>query len=164
MIAGIGTDITEVKRFEKWVKNPEMIERFFNEKERSSAKSDSAKCQHYAVRFAAKEAMYKALSPFIKDEYNYTDYEIIKDETGKPIAKFNGNLAKIKQIKEHESQWKRQWKRSWHCVMPEDSSTPVPRSTAVWPTHGTTAIWASSSRTMSRRHGGRNLCRRAPRT
>ena len=31
MIAGIGTDIAEVKRFEKWVKNPEMIERFFNE-------------------------------------------------------------------------------------------------------------------------------------
>ena len=38
MIAGIGTDIAEVKRFEKWVKNPEMLERFFHEKELSSAK------------------------------------------------------------------------------------------------------------------------------
>ena len=59
MIAGIGTDIADVRRFEKWVKNPEMLERFFNEKEMSSAKSVSAKsvsakCQHYAVRFAAK--------------------------------------------------------------------------------------------------------------
>ena len=33
MIAGIGTDIAEVKRFEKWVEKPEMIERFFNENE-----------------------------------------------------------------------------------------------------------------------------------
>ena len=33
MIAGIGTDIADVRRFEKWVKNPEMLERFFNEKE-----------------------------------------------------------------------------------------------------------------------------------
>ena len=54
MIAGIGTDIAEVKRFEKWVQNPQMLERFFNEKELSTAKSDSAKCQNYAVRFAAK--------------------------------------------------------------------------------------------------------------
>ena len=61
MIAGIGTDIAEVKRFEKWVENPQMLERFFNEKEMSSAKSLSAKCQHYAVRFAAKEAFSKAL-------------------------------------------------------------------------------------------------------
>ena len=43
MISGIGTDITEVKRFEKWVRDPQMLERFFNEKELSSAKSESAK-------------------------------------------------------------------------------------------------------------------------
>ena len=33
MIYGIGTDIAKVSRFEKWIKNPEMLERFFNEKE-----------------------------------------------------------------------------------------------------------------------------------
>ena len=33
MIFGIGVDITAVKRFEKWVNSPDMIERFFNEKE-----------------------------------------------------------------------------------------------------------------------------------
>ena len=59
MIAGIGTDIADVKRFIKWVRNPEMIERFFNEKERSEASSEAAKCEHYAVRFAAKEAFSK---------------------------------------------------------------------------------------------------------
>ena len=33
MIAGIGTDIAEVSRFEKWVKDAHMLERFFNHKE-----------------------------------------------------------------------------------------------------------------------------------
>ena len=31
MIFGIGVDITAVKRFEKWVNSPDMIERFFND-------------------------------------------------------------------------------------------------------------------------------------
>ena len=66
---------------------------------------ECGKYRSYAARFAAKEAIYKALSPYIKNEYNYTDYEVVKDEKGKPIAKFNGELAKIdklKNIKSHD--------------------------------------------------------------
>lgn len=60
---------------------------------------ECGKYQSYAARFAAKEAIYKALSAFIKDEYNYKDYEVIKDEKGKPMAKFNGKLAEIEELK-----------------------------------------------------------------
>ncbi len=97
MIAGIGTDIAEVKRFEKWVKNPEMIERFFNEKERSSAKSDSAKCQHYAVRFAAKEAFSKALGTGIIG-FNLKDVYITNNSEGKPELNIEG--AALSLLKE----------------------------------------------------------------
>lgn len=89
MIAGIGTDIAEVKRFEKWVQNPEMIERFFNEKEVSSAKSDSAKCQHYAVRFAAKEAFSKALGTGING-FRLKEVYITNDSEGKPLLNIEG--------------------------------------------------------------------------
>ncbi len=65
--------------------------------------NECGKYRSYAARFAAKEAMYKALSKYIKSEYNYTDYEVIKDKNGKPIAKFNGDLAKIKAIKNIKS-------------------------------------------------------------
>ena len=61
--------------------------------------AECRKYRSYAARFAAKEAMYKALSPYIKDEYKYTDYEVTNDEKGKPIAKFNGRLAEIEEIK-----------------------------------------------------------------
>ena len=97
MIAGIGTDIAEVKRFEKWVKNPEMIERFFNEKERSSAKSDSPKYQHYAVRFAAKEAFSKALGTGISG-FNLKDVYITNNSEGKPELNIEG--AALSLLKE----------------------------------------------------------------
>ena len=84
MIFGIGVDITAVKRFEKWVKSPDMISRFFNEKEMIEGKSLSAICQHYAVRFAAKEAFSKALGTGISG-FKLKDVFITKDENGKPI-------------------------------------------------------------------------------
>ncbi len=89
MIAGIGTDIAEVKRFEKWVQNPQMLERFFNEKELSTAKSDSAKCQHYAVRFAAKEAFSKALGTGITG-FSLKDVYITNNSEGKPLLNIEG--------------------------------------------------------------------------
>lgn len=89
MIAGIGTDIADVRRFEKWVKNPEMLERFFNEKEMSSAKSDSAKYQHYAVRFAAKEAFSKALGTGLSG-FSLKDVYITNGGEGKPLLNIEG--------------------------------------------------------------------------
>lgn len=86
MILGIGTDIAEVPRFKKWVQNPVLIDRFFNECEHFSGNLEralSAACEHYAVRFAAKEAFSKALGTgFVGLELK--DFGIVKNEEGKP--------------------------------------------------------------------------------
>ena len=89
MIYGLGTDIAKVERFEKWVDNPEMLERFFNEKEMSSAKSKSALCQHYAVRFAAKEAFSKALGTGISG-FGLKDVYITNNSQGAPLLNIEG--------------------------------------------------------------------------
>ena len=111
MICGIGTDITQVSRFEKWVKNPKMLERFFNEKERSgktaegkSAQSDSpqsesargmsAKCQHYAARFAAKEAFSKALGTGIFG-FDLKDVYITNDSEVAPLLNIEGAALSV---------------------------------------------------------------------
>ena len=94
MIFGIGVDITAVKRFEKWVNSPDMMERFFNEKEIKSGKSLSAVCQHYAVRFAAKEAFSKALGTGISG-FNLKDVYITNDEFGKPIINVQNSAEEI---------------------------------------------------------------------
>ena len=94
MIAGIGTDIADVRRFEKWVKDPSILERFFNEKERSFAGSESARCQHYAVRFAAKEAFSKALGTGITG-FGLKDVYITNDSEGKPLLNIEGKALSI---------------------------------------------------------------------
>ena len=95
MIYGIGTDITKVSRFEKWVKNEEFIKRFFNPQEIMENGSLNAKCEHYAARFAAKEAVYKAISPEKNSNAAFTEVEILSEESGRPYVVLHGELKKI---------------------------------------------------------------------
>lgn len=89
MIFGVGTDIAKVSRFEKWVKNPEMIRRFFNPCEISEFTGTNLKhlCEHYAARFAAKEALSKALGTGFSG-IELKDFGITKDKNGKPEFEF----------------------------------------------------------------------------
>jgi|SRR5574344_1879511 holo-[acyl-carrier protein] synthase len=96
MIFGIGTDITEVRRFEKWVKGGEMITRFFNDEELFAGITGehlNAACQHYAVRFAAKEAFSKALGTGIFG-FDLKDVWIVKNQNGRPYFKFGASAQK----------------------------------------------------------------------
>lgn len=100
MIFGVGTDIAKVSRFEKWVRNPEMIGRFFNACEiAEDTGSDFERrvhflCEHYAARFAAKEAFAKALGTgFVGLELS--DFGIIKDENGRPSFFFGEKTSSV---------------------------------------------------------------------
>jgi len=99
MIFGIGIDLADVKRFRKWVLNPEMIERYFNHSEVSQKRNDyterqlSSLCQHYAVRFAAKEAFSKALGTGIT--FDLKDVYIIKNQEGKPTLVIENSAKKL---------------------------------------------------------------------
>lgn len=100
-----GTDIIEIERIKRSIENQKtgkrFLERVYTKKEMQYCESKkSQKYQHYAVRFAAKEATFKALSEQIEDKYTITwkDIEIIKDTQGKPKL----NLANI-DLKDMES-------------------------------------------------------------
>lgn len=90
MILGHGVDIAEVKRFEKWVRDDTILRRFFNENEIVENSSEltsrriSALCQHYAARFAAKEAFAKALGTGVAG-FELKDVYIKNDDKGKPV-------------------------------------------------------------------------------
>ena len=64
MILGIGTDIAQVNRFESWTTfNRAQLNKIFSKQELSDCSRDGVlQPQKLAVRFAAKEATYKALS------------------------------------------------------------------------------------------------------
>ena len=94
MIFGVGVDIAKVSRLEKWVTNPEMTARFFNQKEFGTFGSKMAACEHYAARFAAKEAFGKALGTGIFG-FELTDIYIVNTESGKPELIVEGKAAEI---------------------------------------------------------------------
>jgi len=82
-----GTDIIEIERIKNSIERYE--EKFksniFTKEEVKYCESHkSQKFQHYAARFAAKEAIFKALSKRIPKTYSWTDFEIINNEIGKP--------------------------------------------------------------------------------
>jgi holo-[acyl-carrier protein] synthase len=86
MIIGTGVDITEVKRLrqaiEKW--GDSFLKRVFTEEELERASERGSLYQHLAGRFAAKEAVFKALGDA---KLNWKDVQILNDKQGKPCCK-----------------------------------------------------------------------------
>ena len=84
MIIGIGTDIIEISRIAKAVDRwgDHFINHVFTKDEIAYCRRHKFPAQNFAGRFAAKEAVIKAL-PSIKD-LQWTDIEIINDASGKP--------------------------------------------------------------------------------
>ena len=93
-----GIDIIEISRVKKAVE--ENGERFVNKVFTLNEidyceKRSAAKHQHYAARFAAKEAVAKALGLGMTNGICWTDIEVLKDENGKPLIKLYGQAERI---------------------------------------------------------------------
>lgn len=73
--------------------NGAFIERVYTKREMDYCESKkNAKYQHYAARFAAKEACFKAISEkFPKFELTWKDIEVINDENGRPSIHIGKN-------------------------------------------------------------------------
>jgi len=99
-----GTDIIEIERVKESIENvgTKFIERVYTEKEIEYCESrKKQKYQHYAGRFAAKEAAFKAISKILDDKYSvcWKDFETINDGQGRPsIILHNINTKKIESI------------------------------------------------------------------
>ena len=94
----IGTDIIEVERIKNAMENAEFSTRVFTpeEIEYCESGSDKIKYQRYAARFAAKEAVFKAISPLLANKFDieWKDIEVVKDDKDRPYIKFNNDKVK----------------------------------------------------------------------
>ena len=94
-----GTDIIEIDRIKESIDTlgERFVNKVFTDKEIQYCESKKQqKYQHYAARFAAKEAVFKAISESLNDKYaiSWKDKEVINDKNGKPnvcIKKINTN-------------------------------------------------------------------------
>jgi holo-[acyl-carrier protein] synthase len=88
MIDGIGIDVVDIARFlESLERTPTLREKLFTESERALSS------QSLAARFAAKEALYKALSP--SHGLQWHEAEVISAPNGKPEFLFRGEIADL---------------------------------------------------------------------
>lgn len=89
----VGTDIIEVSRIQESIESmgENFINKIFTKEEIDYCKNTKKLMyQHYAARFAAKEATFKAVSTLLEDKYSisWKNAQVINDENGKPQLEF----------------------------------------------------------------------------
>ena len=97
MDIGCGVDIIEIDRIREDIESigDRFLRRVFTDREIEYCESKKTqKFQHYAGRFAAKEAAFKAISKLLDDKYSicWKDFEVVNDEQGRPKLNFQ-NVA-----------------------------------------------------------------------
>ncbi|MDT5062029.1 MAG: holo-[acyl-carrier protein] synthase [Acidobacteriota bacterium] len=97
MIISIGIDIIEVRRVREVIsRTPRFVERVYTERERAYCDSRGAvAAQHYAARFAAKEAALKALQTGWTGGIAWQDIEVVSRDSGAPMLLFRGRVLEL---------------------------------------------------------------------
>ena len=94
-IFGIGTDIANINRIKRSLKNKNFINRIFNKNEIKRCDKQINKPNCYAKRFAAKEAFSKAIGTGIGKGINLNEIIVHNIKSGKPSIKLLGNTKKV---------------------------------------------------------------------
>ena len=98
-----GIDIIEIERVKQCIEETDgkFCERVYTAKEIEYCESKKAqKYQHYAARFAAKEAVLKAISQTLKSKFDieWKEIEILNDENGRPYVNLLKKEINIDEI------------------------------------------------------------------
>ena len=89
MKVNVGNDIIEVDRIKDSIESlgEKLLKRVYTDNEIKYCEGKSnMKYQHYAARFAAKEAVFKAISPLLSDKFKigWKNIEVLNDANGRP--------------------------------------------------------------------------------
>ncbi|GAB7026136.1 holo-[acyl-carrier-protein] synthase [Geotalea toluenoxydans] len=97
MIHGTGVDIVDISRFQRFVteNNTALLERVFTRRELDYCSGKKHSAQHFALRFAAKEAFLKALGTGLRGGLSWQHMEIVNDRLGKPEMLLAGKAAEL---------------------------------------------------------------------
>lgn len=100
MILGIGIDLVDVRRMEgiifRW--HEKFLKRIFTENEIRYCNNKKNPAQRFATRYAAKEALIKAIYPKGEKGVDYLDIEIVERER-RPHADLKGDVKKAAEQK-----------------------------------------------------------------
>jgi holo-[acyl-carrier protein] synthase len=106
MVLGVGTDLVDLDRFRLAAeRTPGILQRYFTDGEREYAARRRDPIERYAARFAAKEAVLKALGVGI-GACELAEIEVVRDEdSGAPALVLHGKAAALAEER-GVSEWK----------------------------------------------------------
>ena len=108
MILGIGTDIVSIDRIKQSVDRhgEAFLKRIYSQEECQQAKQRNAgETRFFATRFAAKEAIWKALNRDLAEDIALSDIEILTDIKGAPVVHLHGKALSLANHKAGKT-WK----------------------------------------------------------
>jgi len=97
MTSGVGIDLVDIERFSKRLDKQEFINLVFTNGEIETCQRKKHSAQHFAGRFAAKEAYMKAIGTGWSKEANFKEIEIVNDNFGKPELNLSGSTSEFYQ-------------------------------------------------------------------
>jgi holo-[acyl-carrier protein] synthase len=96
-VVGLGIDLVQVAHLERALaRTPRLADRLFTAGERDACRraDGSPRIASLAARFAAKEAVAKALGTGIRG-FGFRDVEVVTDELGRPGVVLHGGAAEV---------------------------------------------------------------------
>jgi holo-[acyl-carrier protein] synthase len=94
-VIGVGIDLVDVDRFRTSLRRtPTMAQRMFTDRERAYALAASDPTERFAARFAAKEAVMKALGVGL-GAFGFHDVEVLRAEGGQPTLGVYGSAQQL---------------------------------------------------------------------
>ncbi len=109
MILGVGTDICDIRRIARLLDRygDRFTHKTFTKAERARSDGISARAESYAKRFAAKEAVAKALAGAETGALSWQDVEVVNTPSGKPeIILHGGALKRVKSCIGKGKDWR----------------------------------------------------------
>lgn len=99
MIAGVGIDMVSISRITEKVSKANFRDRVFTEAEIAYCEAAANKMQHYAARFAVKEAFLKATGKGLSYDINKLKLiEVYHESDGRPGLKLSGSFEEMRSI------------------------------------------------------------------
>jgi holo-[acyl-carrier protein] synthase len=100
MLVGIGIDLVKIDRIDKALKNHAgFLEKVFTDKEREYCVRQKYPAQHFAARFASKEAVLKAIGTGWSAGVKWTDMEVLHGDGGGPIVNIAGRVKDLMDLR-----------------------------------------------------------------
>ena len=90
MILGTGIDVVDIPQFEEQLERNAFKRKVFTENEISNCESHSNASERFAGKFAAKEALMKAMGKGIRQAVGFTQIEVLNNVAGAPIITATG--------------------------------------------------------------------------